>query len=66
MRQDVKELMNDYMRRLETANSMVQELKNNPDPTNKTSIPRIETKMSGYRTIILELSRILKKHNEDS
>jgi hypothetical protein len=55
----MKELIEDYKRRLDTANNMIRENSSNHKNKNEAQIDliRLTTKASEYRTIIIELER---------
>jgi hypothetical protein len=58
----MKELLEDYKRRLTTAETMLKEFKSNGSEHDIRKQERLTTKTSEYRTIIAEIERVINSH----
>lgn len=56
----MKQLIEDYKRRLETMNTMIKAFESNGSTSDIQKEERLKTKASAYRTFISELERELK------
>jgi hypothetical protein len=61
----MKQLIEDYQRRLDTANELLKEFKSNGSINDIKKEERLTTKASEYRTIIVELERLQAARNTD-
>lgn len=57
----MKELIDDYQRRLKTINEMIERLPKHMDGTEDVTTVRLTTKASCYRTFLSELERLPKE-----
>jgi len=58
----MKELLEDYKRRLTTIEGMIAEFKSNGSEHDNRKDERFKTKASEYRTFIVELERVIAKN----
>jgi hypothetical protein len=58
----MKELIEDYKRRLGTAETMLKEFKSNGSEHDIRKQERLTTKASEYRTVIAEMERVINSH----
>lgn len=64
MKEAIETLIEDYKRRLETVNKMIQENENSMAYSANTA-QRLIIKQGCYRTFIAELTRILESENQN-